>query len=114
MEDSPHSVWDKLRHEGFWRLLTIRTFSTQEGNHLLILNKAMAIVQVSPKGLSDEEIQKEKQRVIEFCQKGVDKDDISLTSVFWETNTSISNANADKQELLWGVEAVHEQLLDLK
>ncbi|EGC37059.1 hypothetical protein DICPUDRAFT_94161 [Dictyostelium purpureum] len=98
----PRKPFDKNTHEGFWRQLTVRDFSTGE---------SMATVQFNHKGLSEEEINKEKDNLKKFFESlPADK---QLTSLSIQLYDGISNAAPVDlpTETIMGPNYIHEKLL---
>ena len=102
VEKSNFTPFDKITKKGFWRQLTYREFTTGDG---------MAIFQVNPDGLSEEELNKQKEDLINYC-----KEQESTESLYWQEWSGVSNV-ADANTpiiLLLGSEIIYENLLGLK
>lgn len=95
--------YDKPTHTGFWRQLTVRDFTTGE---------SMATIQVNHKGLSAEEIEKEKQDMKTHFQSLPNP----ITSFSIQLYDGLSNAAPVDHpfETVFGPDYIHEQLLGYK
>lgn len=101
LDKSDLPVYNKGNHIGFWRRLTVRTFSTGEG---------LIIIEVDPKDISDERIASEKAALVELCKSS------NITeSLCYLPFSGLSNfADSDIPiECLLGNPYLHEKLYDL-
>jgi tRNA (uracil-5-)-methyltransferase len=106
IEDSPFPPYEKTKHVGFWRQITVKTFST---------GQAMLIIQVDPTNLSLEEMESEKQKLIQYFDTAK-ANGLNITSVLIQGYNGVSNAAPIDLPCakLWGDEYVHETLLKLR
>ena len=102
MAQSELPVWDKTSHSGFWRRLTVKTFSTNEG---------LVIVEANPSEQSEERVQQEKEALVKLF-----KDNSVHESLCFLPWSGVSNFADDEIpiECLSGTPYAHEVLYDLK
>ena len=95
------SVYAKGDHTGFWRRLTVRTFTTGEG---------ILIIEVNPTDVPEDRIQQEKDALVKLCA-----DNNFPESLCYLPSSGLSNfADADIPiECLRGNPYLHEKLFDL-
>lgn len=84
MCDSEFLPYDRVKKEGFWRSLMVR-------NHFGA--QTMAVIQVNPTAVEAEQIQQEKDRLVEFF-KGLD-----VTSLYMQVFTMINGRNGRKSQM---------------
>eukprot|EP01117_Protostelium_nocturnum_P009539 TRINITY_DN3403_c0_g1_i3.p1 TRINITY_DN3403_c0_g1~~TRINITY_DN3403_c0_g1_i3.p1 ORF type:complete len:533 (-),score=179.09 TRINITY_DN3403_c0_g1_i3:264-1862(-) len=99
--------YDKYAHQGFWRQMTVRVYPNS--------GQVMVAFQVSDKGLTQDQLNEEKNKLTKYTKEEVVEKDIQLNSLFIQIHNGISNFASSEIpfELLYGSEYVYEKLLGL-
>eukprot|EP01132_Coremiostelium_polycephalum_P006241 gene6241-7772_t len=96
--------FDKNTHTGFWRQLVVRDFENT--------GESMATIQVNHKDMSKEQIDQQKQQLVDYFQTKIPQDQ-RLTSLSIQLYDGVSNAAPVDLpvETLIGNDRIHETLL---
>ena len=99
LQTSPHEVYDRATHTGVWRMLTVR--NTRHG-------EAMAVVQLDPKALSEEQLQAVHAQLLHHFTTVT-----PVQSLYVQHNSGLSNSPTTPPILLHGAAYLTETLSSL-
>nr|XP_006819055.1 PREDICTED: tRNA (uracil-5-)-methyltransferase homolog A-like [Saccoglossus kowalevskii] len=109
IQQSARLGYNNRNHDGFWKLVTMRTS---------LRNQTMVLVTVNTEGLSEEEIEKEKKSLLAYYEDGAGKDDkpSSLLIQAQENKIGVSGVyDIDSpSEALFGDPYITEDILGIK
>ncbi|KAI9342760.1 S-adenosyl-L-methionine-dependent methyltransferase [Zopfochytrium polystomum] len=100
-------VYDKMKKEGFWRILQVRTHTTGE---------SMMIVQVHPGGVDKDDMQRVRDELVAKFDELRQANVVDVTTILWqESDAAHSGINETfPMTVLYGPGYVHEELLGLR
>ncbi|KAJ3340359.1 tRNA methyltransferase 2 [Gonapodya sp. JEL0774] len=107
VRESEYPPYERKAKSGVWRLFVCKTFLSGEN---------MLVVQIDPRGLSEEERQLEKSRLRHRFVVGASEAGLKLTSLMYQEWSGVFDGFTDKAplELLEGQRYVHEVIRGIK
>ncbi|XP_023226761.1 tRNA (uracil-5-)-methyltransferase homolog A-like [Centruroides sculpturatus] len=103
IRSSDKDVFNPETHEGYWRQLTVRTGKTD----------VLLVVVMHPQKLEEEELQKEKEALVEYFQNGLGKM-CGVTSLYFQSFVKRESNKDLIMTHLWGKKYIEENVLGLK
>ncbi|XP_067143995.1 tRNA (uracil-5-)-methyltransferase homolog A [Centruroides vittatus] len=103
IRSSDKDVFNPETHEGYWRQLTVRTSKTD----------VLLVVVMHPQKLEEEELQKEKEALVEYFQNGLGKM-CGVTSLYFQSFVKRESNKDLIMTHLWGKKYIEENVLGLK
>ena len=104
LNNSIYLPYNKATHTGFWRLIVIKSYTTDE---------IMVIVQVDPSGVDKEKIQLEISKLTNHFLEFKKNSNIGIKSINLQYNSGVSDVCNEPCELIYGDQYVHEKLMGL-